>query len=518
MDIKRLSIAAVTALFILSGCSDSKVSNQAPVVNLNANRNDIKAGQILNLDANASDSDGQVVSYEWKEGDTVLGTTEELTYTSDTPGKHTLSVTITDDKGAITTQTFVVIVKQPNQPPVANAGEDRTLTLGETVQLSGTGSDSDGNITSYSWKEGNNTVSDTALLSYTPSSDGIHSLTFSVTDNDGATSTDQISINVLIPNKPPVADAGDDKSVEVNKAITLTGIGNDSDGEIVSYVWKEGELILANTAVFSYIPTTEGLHALTLIVTDDKGAYHSDDVVISVRASLQKPHAKAETKATQWYIRLLAENISSNMKTVSTQLGELEEENTVQKHTLKALTPFGGRYVDIVFKDPEGVKNGEYKVNFHRYKDGEEDKWRFTIKTDKNSVNDDILLSWRGVYVLKSYQDKQNRHRYSEYRSLTNPIIKYMKLIDTKTGKEMPVMVDGKVQTYSFNMNGEQTRTFEWIVQTKEVTLPTKDSKLNTSRAAILRKNAKIHSKDIDKSDSFDLSKPPMIKEDLINR
>ena len=237
-------------------------------------------------------------------------------------------------------------------------------------------------------------------------------------------------------------------------------------------------------------------------------------------SNLPGKRAVVEVAPSNWYIRLVAEDPARDMKTASTQLGELEEDDTVTKHTLKSLTPFGGTYLDVVFKDPAGVERGEYKVNFHKYEEGAEDKWHFTVKTDEHNVNADILLSWRGVYVLKPYTDDQNRQRYSEFRSVTNPIIKQMKLVDTVTGDEIPAAINGKVQTYAFNMNGEQTRTFEWVVQTDEVVLPVKRSKMRSLHAKALKKDAKVQYRKIQetKAERFDLTKPPMIKEDSVGR
>jgi len=222
-----------------------------------------------------------------------------------------------------------------------------------------------------------------------------------------------------------------------------------------------------------------------------------------------------ETKPSNWYIRIVAEDPARAMKTQSAQLGQITAADAVEKHTLKAMNPFGGTYLDIFFVDPEGVKKGKYKVNFHKHQDGADDKWSFTVKTDKNNVNADILLSWRGVYILKPYTDEQNRQRYSEYRSTTNPIIKHMKLVDSVTGEEIAAAVDGKVQTYTFNMNGSQTRTFEWVVQSSEVALSTQQSTMSTLQAKTLKMDAKVQSKQIQKAkaESFDLSRPPMIED-----
>jgi len=243
-------------------------------------------------------------------------------------------------------------------------------------------------------------------------------------------------------------------------------------------------------------------------VSVDNGNENDND-----RTPLKNP--AVETKPTNWYVRLTAEDPARGMKTASTQLGELEEDDVVQKHTLKALTPFDSSYLDIVFRDPGGVDAGDYKSNFHRYSEGVEDSWQFTVRTDDPDA--DILLSWRGLYVLTPYMDDQGRQRYKEYRSVTNPLIQNMKLVDVSSGKEIAAAVDGKVQTYVFNMDGQNERTFEWIVQTDVVDISVDNSKFSTLQAIVLKKDAAVQAKSITekKAETFDLSKPPMIKEEM---
>lgn len=222
--------------------------------------------------------------------------------------------------------------------------------------------------------------------------------------------------------------------------------------------------------------------------------------------------AAVETKPSNWYIRLVAEDPARALKSVSTQLGELEEDDAVEKHTLKALTPFESSYLDIIFRDPVGVASGDYKVNFHNYEEGSEDRWSFTVRTDDNTT--DILLTWRGIYILTPYEDEQGRQRYKEHQSATNPLVKNMKLIDKSNGKEIAAVVNGEVQTYGFNMEGQTERTFEWVVQVDEVLIP-----LETNKSLVL--NAKVIQKDVSKSKTikmFDLNKPPMIKEESFGK
>jgi hypothetical protein len=98
-----------------------------------------------------------------------------------------------------------------NIPPVATAGQDISQTETLQVTLSGTESnDTDGTISSYLWRQTSGTQvslsdSDKATASFTaPSTDTKLTLEFelSVTDNMGASSTDNVLVTVM-PNSPP---------------------------------------------------------------------------------------------------------------------------------------------------------------------------------------------------------------------------------------------------------------------------------------------------------------------------
>ena len=174
-----------------------------------------------------------------------------------------------------------------NLVPTADAGSDKSVQTNQSITITGSGSDSDGSITSYQWKEGSTILSNAASFTYTaPSSAGTHTLTLTVTDDDGATGSDTMVVTVTNPpaaNQAPTADAGSDKSVQTNQSITITGSGSDSDGSITSYQWKEGSTILSNAASFTYTaPSSAGTHTLTLTVTDDDGATGSDTMVVTV--------------------------------------------------------------------------------------------------------------------------------------------------------------------------------------------------------------------------------------------
>lgn len=89
-----------------------------------------------------------------------------------------------------------------NIPPSANAGSDQTITA-NSVTLSGSGTDSDGSISSYLWSKvsgGTYSISNASVANPTITNllQGTYIFRLTVTDNQGATATDDVSITVNI--------------------------------------------------------------------------------------------------------------------------------------------------------------------------------------------------------------------------------------------------------------------------------------------------------------------------------
>jgi len=90
----------------------------------------------------------------------------------------------------------------PTDPthPTANAGADKAGYLYTPMIISGSGTDNDGTIVSYEWKDGTTVLATTATFNFTPSIPGTYTLTLTVTDNDGLTGTDSMTAYVVANN------------------------------------------------------------------------------------------------------------------------------------------------------------------------------------------------------------------------------------------------------------------------------------------------------------------------------
>lgn len=145
--------------------------------------------------AGSTDPDGVITSYAWTESGTPLGAAVTLTYPFPL-GSHTITLTVTDDRGGSASDAVVVIVVA-NQPPLANAGPDQTGAVGTLVTFSAAGSsDPDGSLVSYAWDFGDGSTGSGVTVSHAFATVGLFTTTLTVADNGGLTATDTATATV----------------------------------------------------------------------------------------------------------------------------------------------------------------------------------------------------------------------------------------------------------------------------------------------------------------------------------
>jgi hypothetical protein len=181
-------------------------ANQAPSVDAGADQT-IISGETVTLNAIANDPDGTVVKYEWKEGGVVKSNDPVLTLKNLSTGTHIFTITVTDDKGATASDTVVVTVTAPaiNQTPIANAGADANMILGESIKLDGNGSyDPEGSSLTYQWevvKKPAGSKIDTALQSkanpyFSADKAGEYHIRLTVSDGSLFSTPDEVVVTV----------------------------------------------------------------------------------------------------------------------------------------------------------------------------------------------------------------------------------------------------------------------------------------------------------------------------------
>jgi hypothetical protein len=131
-------------------------------------------------------------------------------------------------------------------PPKANAGQDRTVTdtggnCIESVGLAGSGTDSNGTISTYAWTESCTPIATGASPSVSLVA-GTHVIVLTVTDNDGYSARDSVTISVIGPD----AD-GDGRRACANDCNDANASIWAAPGEVVNALFQS-RTVLAWTA------------------------------------------------------------------------------------------------------------------------------------------------------------------------------------------------------------------------------------------------------------------------------
>ena len=150
----------------------------------------------------------------------------------------------------------------------------------------------------------------------------------------------------------------------------------------------------------------------------------------------------AELKSGEWYVRLIAQTPSEQLKDQGNVLGMLRSSiDGYDIHDLNELPPFGAPYLTIVYPHADwGEHAGNYASDFHKRKASQlGDEWEFIVMSDKPR---EVTLSWQGYDGLKR--------------------LWRMRLVDMETGEVVRAVKRNQLQSYTFNMV-DTTHRFKWV-------------------------------------------------------
>ncbi|AUG48292.1 hypothetical protein BVU17_12445 [Haloarcula taiwanensis] len=131
-----------------------------------------------------------------------------------------------------------------NQPPLADAGLDQSVERGTSVQLDANGSrDPDGTVESFEWTieapDGTARTPDCltcAKTTFSPAETGQYNVTVTVTDDDGASRSDTLHVDVVAAGGPSVSVSAP-SAVPVGLQRNLTANVTAGDADLRTLAW-----------------------------------------------------------------------------------------------------------------------------------------------------------------------------------------------------------------------------------------------------------------------------------------
>jgi len=299
---------------------DPAVANQPPVANAGPDQA-VNVGQTVILDGRASsDPNANPLTYNWSFVSRPAGSTAALsnpaavqpTFVADAAGTYTVQLIVNDGQVNSSADTLIVTAAPArNLPPVANAGPDQTVPIGQTVTLNGSGSsDPNSDPLTYSWSFVLRPAGSRAVLTNptgvrpTFVADVAGAFTVQLIVNDGQVSgtPDSVLVTAATGNIRPVANAGTDQAVNVGQTVTLDGSGSsDANGNPLTYSWSFVSRPAGTAATLSdpasatptFVADTAGNYVVQLIVNDGQVDSQPDSVIVAAAAANLRPVANA---------------------------------------------------------------------------------------------------------------------------------------------------------------------------------------------------------------------------------
>jgi hypothetical protein len=287
-------IAIVIVAVLLSILFGTMLVNHQPVItSLKAEADWTTPSSSLLVTCNASDRDGDELSYNWSaSGSVIQGEGDTVNWIAPyyPLGSYDITVMVTDSRGGEAMSQVTITVRADRPPIITSLVADADWTLpSDSIQVTCTASDPDGDELTYEWTATGGDISGTgAVVNWTaPQEAGIYDVTVVIKDGHSEEDTRSITLSMALGTPPIIEDivvtakghkylkkstSGHDYDVWKEKEYDIECVVSDTGGG-VSYTWScdDGEISGEGSMITWTAPSTSGKVPVTVIVSDIAG-------------------------------------------------------------------------------------------------------------------------------------------------------------------------------------------------------------------------------------------------------
>lgn len=372
------------------------VVNPAPTAGhdfFNGNEDTNISGSVT---ANDQDPDGDAVTYAVASGPAhgtlIFNPNGTFTYTPapNYNGTDTFTYRIIDAQGEEATATVTLTIAPVNDVPGPTTA---AITTSEDTPLTGTlpATDVDGDIVAFAVNtrpaHGTLTLAPDGTYTYTPDPNyhGPDSFVVALSDGNGGTTLQTVSVTVTPVNDPPVAANATATVAEDTPFNGTLPVSRDVDGDAVTYSTASdpahGTLMLNADGTYTYVPDLDynGSDTFTYTVSDGRGGTNTYTVAIQVGGTNDAPTAANQNVSVPEDRPLIASlpsatDIDGDPVTYS--------KTSEPAHGTLVVNP-DGTYVYTPFQDFHGPDSFTYTIS-----DGFGGTNTYTVVINVISVND----------------------------------------------------------------------------------------------------------------------------------
>lgn len=247
------------------------------------------------LNASSSSDNIGIVGYTWiVDGEEITG--ESINHTFDEAGEYTVNLIIEDEAGNTAEDSLTVTILDI-EDPVIDIVDTVESEVGDTVTFDASGSTDNVGIETYTWTIGD-TVKNGVTITHSWSEPGTYEVNVEVTDQAGNKAADNVTV-VVVDNESPIADAGEDRTIDMNTEVILDGSESSDNIGIDSFTWtfNNGTQNELSGESVEYKFKRAGRFEVRLRVEDTSGNVDEDTVVITVEDT-EAPSAAAGEDTT----------------------------------------------------------------------------------------------------------------------------------------------------------------------------------------------------------------------------
>jgi RHS repeat-associated protein len=261
--------------------------NTPPLAEANGPYEGVAGTAIAFSSAGTQDDDGDPITFLWSFGDGETSTDPNPFHVYGAAGTYVATLIVRDDRDGVGTDQAAVQVGPQDRPPIAVAGDDVRLRLGEVLKVDGSGSsDLDGDPLTFRWNFGDSTEPvEGVRAEHTYTEEGVYTVTLEVNDGRGGLDTDSLEATVGPRNQDPIVVAAGGGSGNVGEVIVFDGTGTyDPDGDPLTYSWDFGDGSTMSGLLVSHRYEAPGSFTATFTVQDDHGGTGIATVPVHINA------------------------------------------------------------------------------------------------------------------------------------------------------------------------------------------------------------------------------------------